>query len=368
MRFSCQADTLLSGLNISTHVLSPRTTQPILEGVLLRTTEKGLQITCSDGSMSAVTTVDAVIEAEGDVVLPGRLFLDIVRKMPQDILTVTVNENHSATLRSIGVRMTLAGQSGKLFPAIPIVSAENAVSLPQGVLKEMFSQTSFAIAVDDPRKVLNGALFEIEHGEARVVALDGYRLALRLCRVGEDAPQVSAIVPGKTVSEIVKILEDDAEKSATILIGGAQMMVDFGATQFYSTLIEGEYINYRQILPSEFRTRVRFDKEQLGRCVERAALIARAGKNNILRIDIEEGRLIITSNAENGDAYDELAVEMTGDPLTIAFNVLYVSDILRALPEGEAELCLNSPVSPCLVNPIEGDDYLYLMLPVRVTA
>ncbi|MEG1844751.1 MAG: DNA polymerase III subunit beta [Clostridia bacterium] len=368
MKFLCQTATLLGGLSIASRVLSARTTQPILEGVLIRTTASGLQITCSDGLISVVTTVPATISEEGDVVMPGKLFLDVCRKMPPDMLSFSVNDNFVATLSCQCVRMTLSGQSGSLYPALPLVSAENSLMLPQSMLRDMIVETSFAIALDDVRKVLCGALLEIKRGEARMVALDGFRLAMRLARVSEDAPELRAIIPSKTVNEIARILEGGKDELATVMIGGAQMVVNLGETQLYSTLIEGEFIDYRRILPADWATRVRFDRDQLAMCVERAALIAREGKNNLLKMDIEEGRMVITSNSESGDAYDVIDVEMEGAPMSIAFNVLYVSDILRALPEGEAYMRFNTPVSPCVVCPVEGDAYLYLMLPVRITA
>ena len=368
MRFLCQAQAFLAGLSVVTRALSARTTQSILEGVLIKSSEEGIELTCSDGTISIVTSVDATVSQQGSVVLPGKLLLDVVRKMPQAQIDVSVNESCSCTMKCQGIRMTLSGQQGKFFPSLPLVSAENSFTLPQAVLREMMTQTSFAIAVEDPRKVLNGCLFEINKGEATMVALDGFRLALRKTRLSEAAPDLSAIIPGKSVNEISKILENNEEKVAMILIGGSQMMINLGETVFYSTLIDGEYINYRQILPSEWTTRVKIDRDELAMCVDRASLIAREGRNNLVKIEIQNGMLIITSNSENGNVYEEIEVETEGEGMTIAFNVQYVADILRVMPEGEAFMQFKSSVSPCLIAPEQGDEFTYLMLPVRVNA
>lgn len=368
MQFTCHAAALLSGLSIVTRALSSRTTQPILEGVLVKTSEEGLLLTCSDGTISIVTTVEATIMEEGQVVLPGKLFLDVVRKMPQSDIKCVVNEQLVVKLTCLGVRMNLSGQPGNLFPSLPLVSAENSFILPQAMLRDMMQETSFAIAIDDPRKVLNGCLLEIKGGEVRMVALDGFRLAMRLSRISASAPDLSAIIPGKTVNEITKILDTEEQKMAIILIGGSQMMINLGSTQFYSTLIDGEYIGYRQILPNDWKTRVKIDRDQLAMGVDRASLIAREGRNNLIKMEIGEDRIIITSNSENGDAYEEIEVDVEGDGMSIAFNVNYVSDILRVMPEGDAYMRFNSPVSPCLVCPVEGDEFAYLLLPVRVNA
>lgn len=368
MKFSCHVQALLSGMSIVTRVLSLKAAQPILEGVLVKACDDGVQLTCSDGAISVLTTISADVSENGSVVLPGKLLLDVVRKMPQEIIKVSVNENCAARLNCLGARMTLAGQSGALYPALPLVSAENSLMLPQLLLREMIQQTSFAIAQDDQRAVLNGCLFDVEGGEARMVALDGFQLATRLARVSADSPSVRAIIPGKAVSEIARVLDDDESKMAMILTGGNQLMLNLESTQLYSTLIEGEYINYRQILPTSWHTRVKFDRDQLSMCVERCALIAREGRNNLIKLIIEPNRMILTSKSESGEAYEELDVQTEGEDMTIAFNVMYVSDILRVLPEGNHYLRFNSPVSPCVVCPETGDDFLYLMLPVRVTA
>lgn len=368
MRFTCSASDMVAGLSIALRALSPRTTQPILEGVLLRTCDEGVKITCSDGAISIVTVVSAQVLLDGEAVMPGRLFLEVMRKMPEGELTAELNENQSLKLRCMGSRITLAGQSGELYPALPLVSAQNSFVLPQTLLKEMINQTAFAISTDESRMVLTGALLEIERAELRLVALDGFRLSMRTERLGEDAPELSAIIPGKTLSEISKVLSDDEEKTAMILLGNSQMMVNLGQTQFYSTLIEGDYIKYRQILPKEWKTRVRVDRQQLAMCVDRASLMAREGRNNLIKMEVGEGRLVITAQSESGDAYEELAAEIEGEALEIAFNVRYISDVMRVLSDDEIVMQFNSGVSPCVICPVSGDAYYYLVLPVRINA
>lgn len=366
MRFNCPTNELLQGLNIATRALSTRSTQPIYEGVQMRTTDEGLRLTCSDGSISIVTVIPAEIAEEGAVVLPGRLLHEVIRKMPDGELSVQMNANMAVTLKCMGSRTTISGQSADHYPELPLVSADESFILPQVMLRNMIQQTSFAISSDESRMVLTGSLLELMHGEVRMVALDGFRLGMRLERISGSAPELSAIIPGKTLSEIAKIMSDDENQMAIILIGGSQMMITMGQTQFYSTLIEGEFIKYRQILPSDFKTRVKASREALSMCVERASLMAREGKNNLIRMKFEDGSIIITANSESGDAYEEMDAEIEGEELSIAFNVKYISDVMKALSDEEIYLCFNSSVSPCLIKPVEGDAFLYLVLPVRV--
>ena len=380
MDFTCHASKLLTGLNTVTRVLSTRTTNPILEGVLIKASRDGLQLTCSDGAVSIVTRVDADVSLEGSVVLPGRLFLDVVRKMPPSELRIRMDSGWVTHITCHSVRMRLTGKEGELFPALPIISAENSFSLPQAMLREMIQRTSFAIAVDDPRKVLNGCLMEIHSGELRIVALDGFRLGMQVSKVGGEKNDNGAIIPGKAISEMAKVLEEDSEELAMIQIGGNQLEMQTVETRLYTTLIDGEYIDYRRILPTSCTTSLTFDKDDLAMCVERCALIARESKSNLVKMVIEENKLTLSARSEAGETTEELDVDTEGDPLTIAFNVQYVSDILKVLPEGSHVLRFNTAVSPCVVCPGSEarkeaeekgkgwNDFLYLMLPVRLTA
>lgn len=368
MKFSCLANDMVAGLSTVLRALSPRTTNPILEGVLLRTCEEGVRLTCSDGMLSIVTVVAAQVSEEGDLVLPGRFLLEVMRRMPEGQLTAETGDNFALNLRCMGTRMTLAGQSGEMYPSLPLVSAKNSFSLPQSLLRDMIDRTAFAIASEETRVVLTGELMEINRAELRLVALDGFRLSMRLSRLSGDAPDLSAIVPGRTMLEIAKVLSDDEESTAAVVLSHNQMMIDLNHTQLYSTLIEGDYIKYRQILPREWKTQVRLNRTQLALCVDRAALMAREGRNNLIRMSIEEGRMVLTAQSERGEVYEELPAELEGDPVEIAFNVHYIIDVMRALEDEEILLRLNSGVSPCVVCPVQGDAFYYLVLPVRITA
>ena len=368
MRFTCQVTDLVEGLSVAARALSARTTQPILEGVLIKTGEDYLKLTCSDGSISITTQVSAIVEDDGDIVLPGRLFLEVMRKLPGGEMKASSNENFALTVRNQGSRTTIAGQNPVNYPALPLVSAQNSFILPQKLLRELIEQTSFATSSDESRIVLTGSLMEIEKGELRMVALDGFRLALRLERLAGDTAEISAIIPQKALTEIARVMADDENQMAIILIGGSQLMISMEKTQVYTTLIDGEFIKYRQIIPKDWKTRAKVSTAAMASCVERASLMAREGRNNLIRMSVSGDRIVITSNSESGDVYEELDAEIEGEELDIAFNVRYMMDVLRAIRDEEIYLRFNSSVSPCLICPIEGDAYVYLVLPVRVHA
>ena len=369
MRFKLNASELVNALSVTTHAFSPRTTMPILEGVLLDASETGLRITCSDGTMTISSLISAVIEEEGRIVMPGRLFVDVVRKLPSVELLFSASQNMIATIRCAGSRTTIAGKPADLFPALPVISAEKSITLPQPLLRDMIQETSFAVSADESRKILTGCLLEIADGEVRMVALDGFRLAVRIAPLSADMQKMSAVIPSKLLQELSKIVNGGEDDMVTLTFAASQLMAEIGNTKVYATLLEGEYIKYRQIIPSTWKTAVKIlDRDQLMLCVERASLMAKESKTNLITLNISDSLMTITSNSEMGDVYEEIQVETDGNPLKIAFNVKYVSDVIRAIEDEEFVMRFNTGVTPCVIVPTEGSAYTYMVLPVRLNA
>lgn len=368
MRFSCAASELQTALSVVTKALASKSTLPVLEGVLVRAKTDALELTCSDSSITIVTELPALVEEPGQIVLPGRLFTEVVRKMPTGEIHAAMNASGVVTLKCLGSRTSITGMDAAQFPALPQVSSDNGISMPQPLLKDMIQRTSFAIATEDTRQVLTGCLLDVANGEARMVALDGYRLAMRTARVSDVNMRINAIVPGKSLSELGKLLSDEEDARVELCADKNMMHAELPSTHIYMRLIDGEFIDYRRILPSGWKSRISVDCGQLKACVDRASLMAREGKNNLIKLEISGDEMIITSNSEIGDVHEELQIEHEGDDLLIAFNVKYVIDAVRAIDDEQVSLRFNSSVSPCVIAPVEGDGYLYLVLPVRINA
>lgn len=369
MQFSMNAQDLLDGLNTVTRALAARPAKQILEGVLLDATTEGINLTCSDGSLSIECILAADVKETGRVVLPGKLFTELVRKLPGGTVTVKVNDNHSASIRCVNSKSNLAGMNPMEYPEMAEVQAGVEVKIPQNKLKEMISRVVFSIATDESRQILTGCLLEVTQNEGRMVALDGFRLAMQKVfqpfqlPAGQDV--LKAVIPGRVLNELSKILLDE-EEFCTLLIDKTRMQATFGNTRLSTVLLAGEYIDYRKILPPSFRTQVKADRSQVQNAIDRASLMAREGKNNLIRMSFHENGLSITSNAELGDVLEEMDASLTGDPIEIAFNAKYITDVIRNITGDELCMKFNSNVSPCVVCPPEGDQYLYLILPVRV--
>ena len=368
MKFTCSANTLVEALQVVTKALPGRTTNQILEGILVETDMNEIILTCSDERITIVTRFEAYVKEPGRGVVPGKLFTEIVRRLPDGDIDISMNERFIFTIKGAGNRTNISGQDADLYPALPVVSGEKEISLPQDMLKDMIQKTEFAIAVENLREVLTGCLLEICDGDVTMVALDGFRLALKRAKCGEVLEKLSAIIPGRAVGDIGKLLSDDPEAFATLSFGGNKLHIKLDKTEIFVILVQGEYVQYRQILPPRFATRVVVELEPFRRGIDRAALIAREGNNNLLILKIMDGEMAIEAHSQIGDVYEKLEIQQEGANLNIAFNVKYLTDVVRFIDSDQIEINLNNAISPCIIAPLGSQDYLHLVLPVRTGA
>lgn len=368
MRFNCPATDLIGALQVAVKALPARTTNPILEGVLIDASDGEITLTCSDERITIVTRFPAEIEVPGRGVVPGKLFNEVVRRLSEGDVTIAMNDHFMFTVRGSGSRTNIAGQDPDLYPKLPRLDDVREVSLPQDMLKDMIQKTEFAIAVDDMREVLNGCLLEIENGNINMVALDGFRLAIRKEKCSELGEPIAAIIPGRAVGDIGKLLSDDPEAFANLSFGGNKLHIRLEQTDIYVILVEGSFVKYRQIIPKDFATTVVVDLEPLRKGIDRAALIAREGNNNLLILKIADGEMAIESHSQIGDVFEKLDVQQEGGNVNIAFNVKYLTDVVRYVDAEQVRLHLNSPIHPCIITPEGDDNYLHLVLPVRTGA
>lgn len=364
------ASNLLEGLNIVTRAITARPAKPIMEGVLIETNEDSVFLTCTDGTLTIRTKVEATIKQNGQTVLPGKLLTELVRKLPDGNIEISINEKNIAKVKCMQSRTNLACMSAIEFPVIQTVENGQEVLISQKQVKDMIQRVLFAIATDESRQILTGCLLEVTDNEARMVGLDGFRLALQKYQdsftLPEGVTKLEAVIPGKVLSEMSKILKDDEESKVSFVFDKTRLFASFDDTSVSSVLLAGEYINYRQILPTDWRTRVKVSRSALADAIDRASLMAREGKNNLIKISLSETELTLMSNAELGDVQETIDMQIDGVPLEIAFNARYLTDVIRNITDNEVCMRFNSNVSPCVICPTEGEKYTYLVLPVRV--
>ena len=369
MKLTIESKNLIEGLNIVTRALASKPVQPILDGVCLVTENGHVTLTCSDGSFSIRWHGDCQTEEDGTAILPGKLFAELVRKLPAGDVHLNTDGN-SVAIRCQKSRSKLSVIAGKEYPDVAEVEGY-AVSIPQAKLKDMINHVSFAIATDESRLILTGGLVEITPDEMRMVALDGFRLAMQKAAgayaIPDGQEKVSAVIPGRTLNEMSRVLNGTDEDCAMTL-GKGRMMCRFGAIEMVGSLLAGEYIDYRRILPDTFKTEVNADVTALSDAIERASLMAREGKNNLIKLSFTEDAVKISSNAEMGIVEEELEVSTHGDNLDIAFNSNYLRDMLKNMDGEQVVFKFNSPTTPCIAVPKDNTNCVQLLLPVRTFA
>ena len=370
MQFTVNSQDLADALSIVTRAISARPAKQILEGVLIEADPDGINLVCSDGNLSIECAITGDVKEGGRIVLPGRLFNELVRKLPSGNVKVDIPDSRAAVIRCESSRFTLSGMNAAEYPEIAPLNDESVtIGLPQNRFAQMISHVVFSAAVDETRQILTGCLLEVTPTEARLVALDGYRLAMQkldsVFVLPEKQSMLRAVIPGRVMIEMSRILADE-ETECVMTFDGARMQACFGNTKLSTVLLAGEYIDYRRIIPQAFKTTARTKKSELSNAIDFAGLMAREGKNNLIRLSFSSDEVLISSNAETGNADQRVSAELSGEPIDIAFNAKYLSDVIRNVGEDELNMNFNSNVSPCVFKPTEGDDFVYLILPVRV--
>lgn len=366
MRIICSKNNLLNGFLTVQKAVSSRSSLPILEGILIEVEEKKIKLVATDLEIGIESYIEGEILEEGSVVLSSKIIVDLIRKLPDASVEIKTDENNRTWIQCASSEFVIQGQSGLDFPELPEVNNQQKIEIPQDLLKHMIRQTIFSVAVEETRPILTGALMEIKEDQISLVALDGYRLALRKGKTSNHENYfISEVIPGRTLNEISKILTEN-EEMVQISKMGNHILFEVGKTNITSRLLEGEFINYKQIIPEEYKTRVKLSKNAFFDSCERAALLARQGKNNLIKMQLNQDTLVITSNAEIGKVHEEIPIELEGEELKIAFNSKYFIEALRNIDDEEIFLEFTTSVSPCVIKPTEGEYFTYLILPVRV--
>lgn len=365
MWFTCEKNILQEAINTVQKAASSKTTYPILEGILIKAIDNRVIFTATDLDLGIETFINADVHQNGSIVLNSKLFGEFVRKLPNDDLTLKI-ENNNVYITCQKSEFTLIGNNPAEFPGLPVINENSMYEISQEMLRNMIRQTIVGIAQDETRPILTGVLFEVKSKVLSFVALDGYRLAIKSVNI-DNNNNISAVIPGKTLSEISKILES-SEEIVKITFTPNHILFNLGNTKIISRLLDGEFINYRQILPDEYRLRARVKVSELMDSIERASLLAKEGRTNLITFDVMRDKLVITSNSQMGKVYEEVNVELEGEELKIRFNARYFLDVLRIIDSEEIYLEFSTNVSPCIIKKTDSDDYIYLVLPVRINS
>lgn len=364
MKFKCRKKDIEKAIGIVQKAVSSRSTMKVLEGLLIECGEV-LKITGNDLELGIEYILEAQIEEKGSVVINSKMLGDIIKRLPDSEIRMESAENNIMKIECENSHFEIKSLSSDDFPEIPVIRKENAFSIKQGVLQEMIRQTIFSVSTDETRPILSGALLECSNGILTMVACDSYRVAVRKAKLEDEDFMLSIVVPGKTMGEVAKILmQDDSE--LTVYSTKNQIQFDMGRYKLVSRLLEGEYFKYRSFIPQEYRTSMTVDREGLLSAIERASLvIVNEERRYPVKFRIEGDMILIQTNTNMGSAREEVYTEIEGEDLDIRFNHRYFIEALRVIEEPKVELSFTNDMGPCVIKPVDGDDFIYLIVPLR---
>lgn len=366
MQLKCNKIDLLNGVNTVLKAVSSRTTLPILQCILLQATNDELKLIGNDLELGIESKVKANISENGSIALEARIFSEIVKKLPDNEVTIKVDENHLTTIHCEKSKFTISGHPGSEFIQLPKIEKNKSFSLPQLVIKEMIRQTIFSIAVEEIRPIFTGELLEVKDQKFNIVSVDGYRVSIRETLIKKPIEDFKIVVPGKTLSEIHKILSSLEDDYITIYYTDKHVLFEFEDSIVVSRLLEGDFPKYDQIFSKDYEIMATVDRKNAIMSLERAALITRENKKNPIKIEIKEKSMIITSNTEIGNVYEEIDIKKEGKEIEIAFNPKYLIDALKVIDDEFVNLQFTNALNPCIIRKIDGDDFKYLILPIRL--
>lgn len=376
MKFIIQRDKLVQGVQDVMKAVSSRTTIPILTGIKIVAHTEGVTLTGSDSDISIESFIPAeedgkefveIVQA-GSVVLTAKFFSEIVKKLPMDIVEIEVGNHHSTIIRSGKAEFSLNGLDAEEYPLLPQIEEDNIFKIPTDLLKAMIRQTVFAVSTSETRPILTGVNWKLENGELICIATDSHRLALRKAMINsENQSYYNAVIPGKSLSELSKILDDTSEP-IEIVITENQVLFKAKNLLFFSRLLDGNYPDTSRLIPSDSKTNLTLNSKEFLQAIDRASLLAKEARNNVVKLStLTDGMIEVSSNSpEIGKVSEEIqAEEVVGEELKISFSAKYVMDALKALEGSEININFTGAMRPFVIQTKDDDSMLQLILPVR---
>jgi DNA polymerase-3 subunit beta len=375
MKVSVKQDQLARGISIVSRAVATRSTLPVLGNILLATDGEQLKLAATNLEIGVTHWTDARVEAEGAITVPARQLADYVNALPPDRVVMELNaRTQTLHLKCARYDANIKGVDASEFPVIPTIGDHNRISIEADVLREMIAQASFAAAQDDSRPVLTGVLARFDADSVTFAAADGFRLSVKRAALSSQiAAPVTVIIPSRALQDVARIIGDQEEPvEIAITENRSQVLFHLASTDLVSQLIDGNFPDYNQIVPKNLTTRTVMSTAELQNAVKAASVFARES-SNIVRLNIAPenemggGRVVIASqSAETGDNVGEIDATVDGDPIEIAFNARFLSDVLNVLNASQVALETSTPASPGVVKPVGRDDFTHVIMPMHI--
>ena len=365
MKIICSKNNLLKSVSISLKAVPSKTTMPILECILIDATTNQIKFTTNDMELGIETIVEGEIEEKGIIALDAKIFYEIIRRLPDNNVTIKTDDKLTATITCEKAKFTIPGKSGEDFAYVPIIERDEPLTISQYTLKNMIYQTIFSIAVNDNNKLMTGELFEIKDNCLKIVSLDGHRIAIRKMPLKKDYSDRKVVVPGQTLNEISKILSGEMDDVVSIFFTNNHILFEFDQTMVVSRLIEGEYFRIDQMLSSDYETKLSINKKEFLDCIDRATLLVREGDKKPIIIHITDGSMELKIDSAMGSMNEDIDIEKEGKDILIGFNPKFLIDALKVIDDETIDIYLVNPKAPCFIRD-EEETYTYLILPVNI--
>ena len=366
MKFTVDSLSLSEAVNKVIKAISIKKNNPVLECIKLSAHDSSLTLTATDLELSIEKKIVADVVIDGDILVPGKFFSEFIRTLNEETLTLECSNGTNLEVKygeSYGYIKCLNVED---YPNVGEVNDNYVITIKNKDMKTLIGKTVFCASTEDNRQVLKGCLLEVENNKATMVALDGYRLAL--CKedlVSSSEERFNCIIPARSLMEISKMLVNE-EDELTLRMDGDKLRVEIENTVLISRLIKGEFINYRNIINKDFNAIVTLSKNQFAEYIDRASLISRISKNNLVKIEVKEGYINVESNSEIGNLNESLPARVEGKENIICFNGKYLQDFLSVIDDEFIKMNIKASSAPCVFTQVDKDEYLFLVLPMRV--
>ena len=366
MRFTCEKSMLVQGLNIAGRTVAQKSSLSVIEGILCKA-GVGLNLTGYNMETAITYQIEAEVSDPGECILPARLFGDIIRRLPEGPVTVVVDDSFKVSIRSGYASFNISAESAEDYPELPDVNSGRPIRIPQNKLKELISGTIFAVSENQGRPIHTGVKFEVTNTSVNAIAVDGFRLARRTFHPEEETGrEMNFVVPAAGLKEVEKILTDTDEEAAFTL-GTKHILFQIGNATLVCRLLEGEFLDWRRVVPTGCPIKLVANVSDLASSVERVGLIVSEKYKSPVRCVFSHNELMMRTNTTIGAAEDRCSIAGDGKELEIGFNVRYLADALRVIPSEEVTLELTNGLSPIVLTPVEDKyDFAYMVLPVRI--
>lgn len=363
MKFKVNKKDISKHISIAQKAISNRTTMSILEGIKIVAKDNILELTATDNETAIITKLPSIVEEEGSIVVNSRLFGEIIKKLSDEIVNIEVKD-YKMNIKCNNSEFNIQCQNAEEYPSLPTIGEVKNLKIRTVDFKEAIRKTSFAVSIDETRAALTGVLMDINKSIINFVALDGFRMALKTIVVDTDIENKS-IIPAKNCNDLIKIIEDDLEE-INIELGQNIIKFDIGDTVFFANLLGSEFFQYSGLIKDNYKINSTVNKNEFQNSLERASLLAKEDRANLVKLSISENSIIITSNSEIGNSEEIVNAQTTGEDLSIAFNSNYIIAGLKNIESEEIVLSFTDSVNPTIIREKDDKTYIYLVLPVRL--